>query len=194
MQPEIRRRSGMKVLYCAAECKPFAKAGGVGDVAGELPLALKELGIDIEIAMPLYGSIDSELVENQEQVGSPLEVRYAGGTEKVTVRRGRLGDVPVYFFKNATFFGGPEVYIHSEPTPFLDDIKRFSFFSEALLAFVRSHQPDIVHINDWVLGYLFGRMAMEGFEQKRVLTVHNVGYQGLLYDKKASNLHINLLR
>jgi len=168
----------MKVLYIAAECKPFAKAGGVGDVTGELPPVLKQLGIDIEIVTPLFGCsrLDGFAVKD----GGEFEVSFNGQSAMVDVRTTELHGVPVTFLGNETYFGGDHstVYVNSEKIPFYDDAMRFSFFSEACLRVIAEKQPDIVHINDWVLGYLFGRMAMQQFTQKRVLTIHNIGYQG----------------
>jgi len=91
--------------------------------------------------------------------------------------------VPVHFIKNATYFEGKygKPYIFSEPVPFKDDILRFAFFAEACLRWIEKIKPDIVHVNDWPFGYLFGRMAMEGYPQKRVLTIHNIGYQGNIW-------------
>ena len=77
---------------------------------------------------------------------------------------------------SADLYGKP--YVNSENIPFYDDAMRFSFFSEACLELIKLRQPDIVHVNDWPLGYLFGRMEMEGLPQKRVLSIHNIGYQG----------------
>ena len=163
----------MKVLYISAECKPFSKAGGVGDVAGELPPALKAQGIDIEIVTPWYGQSRFD----------DFTVYFNNQTESVgIISRPEVGGVPVNFVKNAHYFEGAygTPYIHSPDIPFKDDILRFSFFSEACLHLIERMKPDIVHINDWLLGYLFGRMEMEGFRQKRVLTVHNIGYQGTI--------------
>ena len=182
----------MKVLYIAAECKPFAKMGGVGDVAGELPPALKKQGVEVEVVVPFYGSIDRERHKaalKKKRVYT-YEVPFAlpgkpDNVEAVAVHRGRLDGVPVFFVENATFFEGtsphdPTVrydkpYVTSEDIPFKDDIIRFSFFSEACLPLIRRRKPAIVHANDWALGYLFGRMQQEDMAPKRVLTVHNVG-------------------
>jgi starch synthase len=168
----------MKVLYISAECKPFSKVGGVGDVAGELPPALKEEGIDIEIATPLYGSVDSSLYESQPE--TEFTVDFNGKQEPVQICHGRLRNVPVLLIKNQTYFEGKysSPYIYSENIPFYDDILRFSFFSEACLQLIKEKNPDIVHINDWPLGFLFGRLAIEQVPSKRVLTIHNIGYQG----------------
>ncbi|MHA2113541.1 MAG: glycogen synthase, partial [Candidatus Hodarchaeales archaeon] len=184
----------MRVLYIAAECKPFSKTGGVGDVAGELPVALKEQGIDIEIATPLYGKI------NPQSVGEKTDnytVRFGTKDESVEIYSGDLKGIPVNFLKNETYFEGihngknySEIYVHSDPVPFGDDALRFSFFSEACLELIRKRKPDIVHVNDWLLGYLFGRMVMEGMTQKRVLTVHNIGYQGNFWKVALNGWHI----
>lgn len=159
----------MKVLYIAAECKPFSKAGGVGDVAGELPAALQKLGVDIEIVTPLYECDEYEVPFHWEE--EPVQV----------FKRAPVNfPVPVSFVRNSTYFGGAygRPYVYSENIPYYDDSLRFSFFSEACLELIKIRNPDIVHVNDWVLGYLFGRMEMEGMPQKRVLSVHNIGYQG----------------
>ncbi len=167
----------MKVLYFAAECKPFSKTGGVGDVAGELPPELKRQGIDIEVVTPLYGKIKPEHFE--EKIAD-YSVRFHGKDEPIEIYLGNLDGVPVNFVKNPTYFEGgySEPYINSVDIPFHDDALRFSFFSEACLPLISFKNPDIVHINDWVLGYLFGKMVMGEMLPKRVLTIHNVGYQG----------------
>jgi len=182
----------MKVLYIAAECKPFSKAGGVGDVAGELPVALKAQGVDIEVVTPWYGP-------RPPGAATTFQVPFHGAVEDVAVESAELKGVGVHLVRNATYFetdytreprrpapGDPYLfrrdyskpYVDSEPIPFHDDVLRFSFFSEACIEVIERRRPDIVHVNDWVLGFLFGRMAMKRMPQKRVLTIHNIGYQG----------------
>ncbi|MCG2812511.1 MAG: glycogen synthase [Candidatus Aminicenantes bacterium] len=183
----------MKVLYIAAECKPFSKVGGVGDVAGELPIALQKQGVDIEIVIPLY----REKNDNRNVSFKPLKkyrVPFHGKDETIQFYKSDPNDfpVPVNFVSNATYFEGKygTPYIFSEKIPFFDDILRFSFFSEACLQLIKDKQPDIVHVNDWVLGYLFGRMAMEKLPQRRVLTIHNIGYQGNIGIETIKGWHI----
>jgi starch synthase len=149
----------------------------VGDVSGELPLELKEQGVDIEIVTPCYGTVNTELIGPKT---FEYNVRFGGKMEQVQVYRGDLKDVPVHLVRNATYFEGKygSPYINSPEIPFFDDILRFSFFSETCLEIIQRVQPDIVHINDWPLCYLFGRMVMENFTAKRVFTYHNIGYQG----------------
>jgi starch synthase len=180
----------MKILYIAAECKPFSKVGGVADVAGELPVAIRQMGVDIEIVTPLYEENPGPLVRQMLASNRPVQYGFpfrtkenSNGQETVDVYKwepNRDYQVPVHLVKNTTYFGGRygKPYIFSEYIPYYDDALRFSFFSEACLQIIKEKQPDLVHINDWPLGYLFGRMAMEGFPQKRVLTIHNIGYQG----------------
>src|ERR1022692_3505775 len=101
----------MKVLYIAVECKPFAKVGGVGDVAGELPVALREEGVDIEVATPLYAD---------KMVGKG-DLRSQGLTSRVT-ENGASTDVPwlsaetrgitVHFLDSPTRFSG-DIYVNS---------------------------------------------------------------------------------
>jgi starch synthase len=187
----------MKVLYIAAECKPFSKTGGVGDVAGELPLALRSQGVDIEIVTPWYGR--TAIVD--------ARLSFQGRSEDVGLVRTDLQGIPVNFIKNPTHFefdysegkNRPKFpedqppfktdhlyrkdystpYVESDSSmPFIDDALRFSFFSRACLDLIERKKPDIVHANDWVLGYLFGWMAMKGMRSRRVLTIHNIGYQG----------------
>lgn len=182
----------LSVLYIAAECKPFSKAGGVGDVAGELPVALREQGVEVEIVTPRYGG-------EPPRGGFEYTVAFHGVSERVCIERADLKGVPVHLVHNATYFAtdyaryperapfaDPDLfkrdyskpYVDSPRIPFYDDALRFSFFSEACRELIARRKPDIVHINDWVLGYLFGRMAMKRMRQRRVLTIHNIGYQG----------------
>ena len=170
----------MKVLYIAVECKPFSKVGGVGDVAGELPAALRDEGIDIEVATPLYEKtrrmndfrslgIVSRIIENDTPIAVPW---------LTTETRG----VRVHFLDCPERFSG-DIYVNSPPEqPYWDDALKFSFFSEACLDLIAQTNPDIVHVNDWPLGYLLGRMISEGLPQGRVLTIHNVQYQGNFWE------------
>ncbi|MDD5086217.1 MAG: glycogen/starch synthase [Candidatus Nanoarchaeia archaeon] len=170
----------MKVLYFAAECKPFSKVGGVGDVAGELPAQLKRLGIDIEVVTPLYGTVRQEIIGKKVKQYS---MDFNGKKENVEIYETELSNLKVNLIKNKTYFEGgySEPYIYSPNIPLYDDSLRFSFFSEASLELIKEKNPDIVHINDWVLGYLPGFMELEGMNQKKVLTVHNTGYQGNIW-------------
>ena len=163
----------MKVLYVAAECKPYSKSGGVADVAGELPLALKQAGVDVTIATPLYGCVDRK--KHDLTQGDAYTFQYERENKEVTVWNGDLKGVPVMLLENSeNFTQGP--YVHSNSFPFKDDARRFSFFSRALLPLMKGY--DLVHGNDWMAGYMFGMMFNHKMPQKRVMSVHNIGYQG----------------
>jgi|ERR1022692_121183 starch synthase len=168
----------MRVLYIAAECKPFSKVGGVGDVAGELPPALRQEGVEIEIATPLYRDKIGKFASSLSFSGITSMVDDVGTSRRVEWLSTQLKDVPVYLLDSPEHFLGP-VYISSPPDrPYWDDAVRFSHFSAACLDLIERRQPDIVHVNDWVLGYLLGLMDLRKMPQARVLTVHNVQYQG----------------
>ena len=195
----------MKVLYIAAECKPLSKAGGVGDVAGELPAALKSMGVDIEIVTPFYGRImQNHPGASGSSVTREYFINFHDRAEQVKILSTNIKGVPVSMVKNRPYFEtdysrGPvkapfeepylfrkdysRPYVDSREIPFYDDALRFSFFSEACVPLILEKAPDIVHVNDWVLGYLLARMKMRGLPQKRVLTVHNMGYQGNIYQE-----------
>jgi starch synthase len=171
----------MKVLYIAVECKPFAKVGGVGDVAGELPAALRDEGVDIEIATPLY--VDKMTGKESLRPGGLMsQVTENGIAADVPWLRGETRGIPVHFLDCPSKFRG-DIYVNSPPErPYWDDAVKFSFFSEACLDLIEVRNPDIVHVNDWPLGYLLGRMITRGFPQGRVLTIHNVQYQGNFFE------------
>lgn len=180
----------MKVLYIATECKPFSKVGGIGDVAGELPPALREQGVDIEIVIPWYGStavqdytISCHDTQQIPSVVLPPHLRDVPRETPMGIIPSHLKGVPVTFVKSAAYFEGPysKPYIDSRTIPFYDDALRFSFFSKACIQLIKDKRPDIVHVNDWSLAYLFAFMEMQRLPQKRVITVHNVGYQGNIW-------------
>ena len=173
-----------KVLYCTAECSPFSKAGGVASVAGELPPELKKQGIDIEILTPYYGPIEEK--HNLEK-GKAYEIEFNGKQEQIQLYRGNLDNVPVTFVKNETHFRTKQVHIRSN-IPYEDDARRFSFLSEACLPIIKSKNPDIVHVNDWQFGYLLGLMKINGLKARTVTTIHNLGYQGNMWQPKAEEI------
>src|SRR5438477_1756051 len=99
-----RENRPLKILLVAAEVAPFAKVGGLADVAGALPKALRQLGHDVRVVMPRYGSIDASRYGLRQVIGD-LPVPLAEQTLKAQVLEGRIGeDVPVYFIDNAQFF------------------------------------------------------------------------------------------
>ena len=171
----------LKILLVAAEVAPFAKVGGLADVAGALPKALRQLGHDVRVVMPRYGSIDAARYGLRQVIGD-LPVPLAEQTLKAQVLEGRIGeDVPVYFIDNAQFFAREGMY------GLWDDDARFIFFSRAAIEMLRplGFRPDVVHVNDWhtaVIPNMLTRLY-EGdafySDMATVLTIHNLAFQGV---------------
>src|SRR5687768_15439411 len=137
-----------RVLFLSVEVAPFAKTGGLGDVAGALPKALRESGVDVRVCMPLYAGVADTHVAPQPVIPS-LDVPVGDRTETVSVREGTLDSaVPVYFVESSRYFDRPTIYGHA------DDGERFLVYCRAALELCRAldWRPDVVHCNDWHTG------------------------------------------
>ncbi|MDD5136295.1 MAG: glycogen/starch synthase [Candidatus Omnitrophica bacterium] len=153
----------LKVLLAASEVAPFAKTGGLGDVAGSLPIALEELGVDVRVVMPKYGCV------------------------KVKGDKAVIGkDVKVYFIENEDYYARKELY-GDKFGDYHDNLERFAFFSKGVLERCKKEgfQPDIIHCNDWQTAlipvYLNTLYKYDQFfsKTKVLFTIHNLAYQGL---------------
>jgi len=176
-----RENQPLKILLISAEVAPFAKVGGLADVAGALPKALRAMGHDVRVVMPRYGSIDVEKY-GLRRVVSNMGVPLAHQPVSADVLEGRIGEsVPVYFIENQQFFGREGMY------GFWDDDARFIYFSRAALEMLRpiGFQPDVIHVNDWhtaVIPNMLARLyASDPFfaDIATVLTIHNLAFQGV---------------
>ena len=171
---------GLKILFLAAEAVPFAKVGGLADVAGALPKALRALGHDVRLMIPRYGSIRSDQF-HFERVGKPFPVPVGPGEEMVHMVTATVDDLPVYLLWDEKFFS-PRDRIYG----FDDDPQRFTFFSRAVVASlpVMGWVPDIIHANDWHTAPVPTWLAYEGRYLREyrhiasVFTIHNIAYQG----------------
>ncbi|WP_300409907.1 glycogen synthase GlgA [Lagierella sp.] len=170
----------MNILYCTSEAVPFIKTGGLADVAGSLPIELKNIGEDIRVVLPLYGQISQEYREKMTYVGYyyvdiGLRHDYCGIMK--LVHEG----VTFYFLDNEMYFNRYNIYGER------DDGERFLFFSKAvtLLPKVIDFKPDIIHTNDWhtamVNVYIkdFARGDDYYNSIKSIFTIHNLKYQGV---------------
>jgi starch synthase len=173
--------SPLKILVLAAEVVPFAKTGGLADVAGALPKALKELGHDVRVAMPGYGFIDREKFKLNTKVAQ-LAVPMNGATEQASILEGRIGEtVPVYFVNNSKYYDRDGIYMYN------DDADRFVFFCRAAMEMVKALNwiPDILHCNDWhtaiIPNWLQTIYRDDPFFEKTIVvyTIHNLAYQGV---------------
>lgn len=180
-EPNERRGARARVAMAAAEAVPFAKVGGLGDVVGSVPLALRRAGADVVLILPHYGSIDPTRFDI-EATNLTLTVTLAGRSETFTISRTTLGDdVPVILLGNARLFGDPRVYID------VMDRERFFFFSRAVPEALRAidFRPDVLHAHDWHLGmsivWLRALRARDPWWRGTgsVFTIHNLAHQGI---------------
>ncbi len=167
----------MNVLFAAAEMSPLAKVGGLGDVTGSLPRALRAAGDDVRVAMPMHGAIERAAL-NLRHLLAGVKVSWPGGDERVDVWQTDVRGVPVYLLENARYFGRPNIYGCD------DDTERFLFFCDALVACAPhlGFRPDVVHAQDWHTALLLTRLASNDAHRwadaGRVYTIHNLALQG----------------
>ncbi len=174
----------LKVLFVTSEAAPFAKTGGLGDVSGALPRALRARGHDVRVVMPLYGGIDWNALERLE--GS-LHVPSWWGVARAGVRLGRMPgcDVPVYFLEYHRYFD--RWHLYGPPGDgYGDNLERFAFLSRGALELCKAlgFVPDVIHANDWQTALV--PVYVNTFEWARplhgaatVFSIHNMAYQGV---------------
>ena len=169
----------MKVLYVASEALPFVASGGLADVAGSLPHALRRRLIGCRVVLPLYEAIPQEMRDNMTFLTS-LSVPVAWRRQYCGVFEAKVDGVIYYLLDNQYYFKRQGIYGH------YDDAERFAFFSRAVLEMLPyiGFKPDVIHANDWQtalvpLYYSLYYANREGYENiKTVFTIHNIQYQG----------------
>ncbi|MCR4881685.1 MAG: glycogen synthase [bacterium] len=177
----------MKILFVSAEVSPFAKVGGLADVAGSLPKAIRKAGHDIKVVMPLYGCIDRAKY-NIEFIDFPQIVVQMGCNDiGLGVAKGYLpdSDVEVYFLANDGYFGNFG-WVYPQWVSNRFEQERYAVFSKAALEFTRllNFYPDIIHCNDWhtatiPLHIRHNFKFCPGLSgAKTIFTIHNLAYQG----------------
>ncbi|MFQ5956748.1 MAG: glycogen/starch synthase, partial [Candidatus Brocadiales bacterium] len=143
----------MNIVFVSPEVAPFARTGGLGDVAGSLPKSLKRLGHEVSIFMPLYRHVrhdDFKLSPTGVRPSVPINNKLVTGLVHAAYLPG--AEVPVYFIENKDYYDRDELYVDpSVGQGYEDNCKRFTFFSRAVLEAVRSLgiRPDVIHVNDW---------------------------------------------
>ncbi len=186
--------AALKILIVSAEVAPFAKTGGLADVAGALPRALSALGHDVRVLMPWYRKLAKDGVNapvSKAKVAldpAPLPDEMPRSFD---LRAGQLpgSAVPTYFVDQPAYFDRDGFYGDGSGD-YPDNGDRFVFFARAVLAAVRAlgFKPDVVHLNDWHTGFvpviLRTQLADDPFFAKTgtLFTVHNLAYQGLFPD------------
>jgi starch synthase len=182
----------LKILITSAEVVPFAKAGGLADVAGALPKVLKEFGHDVKVIMPKYGTIDEEKF-GLEPIGKSADIPIGDWTERAEYWTAKIPetDVDVYFVDNERYFDRDGIYSDEKGMGYGDNDERFIFFSRAVVEFPKAlgWRPDVIHNNDFHTGlvpaYLKTIYSEDEFLRNipTVFSIHNLGYQGV-YDPK----------
>ncbi|MBI5588573.1 MAG: glycogen synthase GlgA [Deltaproteobacteria bacterium] len=176
---------GLNVLIASPEATPFAKTGGLAEVAGSLTVALKDLGCNVALIIPFHrqvaeGNFDVKPVDIDVMV--PAGLRKIG----VEVLKGTSKGVPVFFIRRDEYFDRSFLYGTPEGDYF-DNIERFAFFSRAVIETAKAigFRPDVIHCNDWQTGlvpaYLRDSYSKDPFFSKTaiVFTIHNIAYQGV---------------
>jgi len=179
----------LKVLFIAAELNPLAKVGGLGDVTGALPKALRTEGIDVRIVIPKYGSIDDKKYPSKK-IADNVTVPFNNKKESIALYETPLpgSEVPVYLIDNLTYLGQNGIYFE---TAELSDNKnreaeRFTFLARSSLSIFGALNwfPDVIHCHDWHAGMapvLVKTLAKTNPLLKKIktlLTIHNLEYQG----------------
>lgn len=176
----------MKVLIAASEVVPFVKTGGLADVAGTLVNELKKAGVDADIILPFYKSIkqtanDLGITPLKQEIAVPLGVEI----EKGRLWKGRTSEgADAYFIENDKFYDRNELYGTAEGD-YPDNASRFIFYSRGVIEAIKALglNADIIHCNDWQTGlipvYLKTIYRNEFPEISTIMTVHNLGYQGI---------------
>lgn len=180
----------MKILFATSEALPFAMSGGLADVSGALPKALRRRLVGCRVVMPLYGSVSAELREKMNFIGS-ITVPVSWRRQYCGIFEAHLDGVIYYLIDNEYYFKRDTLYGH------FDDAERFAFFSRAVLEILPhiDFKPDIIHCNDWqtamVPVYLNEFYKADPFysDMKTVFTIHNIQYQG----KYGMELYTDLL-
>ncbi|MBA2873930.1 glycogen synthase GlgA [Thermaerobacillus caldiproteolyticus] len=170
----------MNILFVVSECVPFVKSGGLADVAGALPKELKQLGTDIRVMLPKYGTIPEEYKKQMRKI-TQLVVRVGWRRQYCGIEMLEHQGVIYYFVDNEYYFKRDQLY------GYYDDGERFSYFCRAVLDALPAipFQPDIIHCHDWHTGMIPFLLREEYkknsfYEQIRtVFTIHNLQFQGI---------------
>ncbi|MHB8064972.1 MAG: glycogen synthase GlgA [Ruminiclostridium sp.] len=170
----------MNVLFASSEVFPFAKTGGLGDVAGSLPKAISKLDTDIRVVMPNYGSIPLQYKNSMTFLGY-IYVDLSWRHQYCGILKLVYEDVTYYFLDNEYYFNRSELYGD------FDQAEQFTFFSKAVIEMLPliGFKPDIIHCNDWQTGVvsllLKANYRHTPFysKMKTVFTIHNLKYQGI---------------
>lgn len=175
--------TGVKILFASSEAQPLIKTGGLADVSGSLPVALKQLGHDVRLILPAYRGVSAQA----GKLKPVAELTVPGFDETVRVLRGVVpgSEVPLYLVDSPRHFdrpGGP--YANPDGSDWPDNGERFAVFCRIIHGLAtgvveREWLPEVVHCNDWQTGLVPALLAGDQPRPATVFTIHNLAYQGL---------------
>jgi len=168
----------MRVAVLAAEAVPYSKTGGLGDVAGALPKALRQVGVDSLLITPLYRQIKGNLIGHLAI--DDLRIDWRGQDYRAQVYYSEANGSPTFLIH------APELFFRDSIYGYREDYERFAFFNHAAIILLRriGSAPDIVHLNDWHCGFAAIEIAKlrrwDSFwrDTRTVFSIHNLAYQG----------------
>ncbi len=175
----------MKILFVTSEATPFAKTGGLADVTGSLPRALRQLGHDVRVILPCHRTAERSGIKLKKGRKS-IEINLSGKNYRGSLKQTSYDGVPFWFIDCPEFFDRDPLYGTAEGN-YPDNSLRFGFFCRAVLEMTRrlDFRPDVIHVHDWQTSLVpvllrtefrhnpfYGNIAT-------LLTIHNLGYQGI---------------
>ncbi|NRD76249.1 glycogen synthase GlgA [Bacillus sp. BRMEA1] len=170
----------MKVLFAVSECGPFAKSGGLADVAGSLPKELKKQGTDVRVILPKYGTISEEYKKGMRKL-KEFSVQVGWRNQYCGIEELEHQGVIYYFIDNEYYFKREGLY------GYYDDGERFAYFNRAVLEALEEldFYPDVLHCHDWHTAMIPYLLRVEYYKRKNyglirtVFTIHNLQFQGV---------------
>ena len=185
------KNSDLKILFVASEVSPYVKSGGLGDVAGSLPKALGQLGLDVRVVLPKYGSINAAALTNLKFIENlPIKLDWRMPQAGILTFDAPF---PAYLIENDHYFNRGSLY------GFGDDYERFAFFTKAAIDLLAAidFKADIIHFNDWQtgLGSVYLKDIYKKFlfykDMKALFTIHNLQYQGIFGREILTQVDLN---
>ncbi len=190
----------MRITIASSEAVPYSKTGGLADVCGALPKALKRIGVDVRVILPRYtglGFRQGDVVSqaNGYPVFNDLAVPFAGGIKYASVWEDWLDDTPFYFIDSPEYFARGYIYGSGDA-----EAERFAFFSRAVIELTKrlGAPPDVIHCNDWQTGLVpaYLRTVYRSdpyFAQTATLfSIHNLAYQGVFNPAMLNHIGLGL--
>ncbi len=177
----------MRILLASSEVFPLAKTGGLADVAGALPKALAKLGVDVRVIMPKYKGIEEKGFP-MNYTGHRVSCAISQRTVDGEIVESQYNGIPIYLVDKEEYYYRDNLY-STQDGDYIDNAERFVFFSKSILEAIKvtGFEPDLIHCNDWqtalVPGFLKTIYRHDPVLSKiaTLLTIHNLGYQGLFW-------------